>query len=97
VAVDDAVVRRLTRVEQGLGGIYVWLERADGVQYYYAHMNSIADGLVEGSKVSVGQVIGTVGNTGDARHGATHCHFEIRPDGVTSIDPYPHLRAVDPA
>ena len=40
-------------------------------------------------------MIGTVGNTGDARYGATHLHFEIRPGG-TPIDPYPHLVAVDP-
>ena len=95
VAVADAVVSRLSRVEDGLGGIYVWLRRADGVEYFYAHMESIATGLAEGSKVTAGQVIGAVGNTGDARYGATHCHFEIRPGG-TPIDPYPHLVAVDP-
>jgi murein DD-endopeptidase MepM/ murein hydrolase activator NlpD len=97
VAVDDAVVHRLSRVETGLGGIYVWLKRADGVQYYYAHLNTVAEGLDVGSAVAVGQVIGTVGNTGDARHGAPHLHFEIRPDGVTTINPYQHLVAVDPA
>ena len=95
VAVADAVVSRLSRVEDGLGGIYVWLRRADGVEFYYAHMDSIATGLAEGSKVTAGQVIGAVGNTGDARYGATHCHFEIRLNG-TPIDPYPHLVAVDP-
>ena len=95
VAVADAVVSRLSRVEDGLGGIYVWLRRADGVEYFYAHMQSIATGLAEGSKVTAGQVIGAVGNTGDARYGATHCHFEIRPNG-TPVDPYPHLVAVDP-
>ena len=88
VAVADAVVSRLSRVEDGLGGIYVWLRRADGVEFYYAHMDSIATGLVEGSRVTAGQVIGAVGNSGDARYGATHCHFEIRPNG-TPIDPYP--------
>jgi len=95
--VDDAVVHGLSRVETGLGGIYVWLKRADGVQYYYAHLNTVAEGLDVGSAVAVGQVIGTVGNTGDARHGAPHLHFEIRPDGVTTINPYQHLVAVDPA
>ncbi|MGD9696802.1 MAG: M23 family metallopeptidase [Thermoleophilia bacterium] len=96
VAVDNAVVERLTRTEKGLGGIYVWLKRADGVEYYYAHMNSIVDGLQEGQRVAAGDILGGVGNTGDARYGATHLHFEIRPKGVP-IDPYPHLRAVDPA
>jgi murein DD-endopeptidase MepM/ murein hydrolase activator NlpD len=96
VAVTAGVVKRLTRTETGLGGLYVWLQRADGTEYYYAHMNAIADGLQEGQKVAAGQVIGTVGNTGDARYGATHLHFEIRPAGSSPINPYSHLVAVDP-
>lgn len=96
VAVASGTVNRLTRTESGLGGIYVWLERADGTEYYYAHMHSIAPGLQAGSAVAAGQVIGTVGNTGDARHGAPHLHFEIRPAGSSPIDPYSHLVAVDP-
>lgn len=96
VAVASGVIHRMTRTETGLGGIYVWLERADGTEYYYAHMHSIAAGLSEGSKVGAGQVIGTVGNTGDARYGAPHLHFEIRPAGSQPIDPYSHLVAVDP-
>jgi murein DD-endopeptidase MepM/ murein hydrolase activator NlpD len=95
VAVVNGTVQRLTRTETGLGGIYVWLRRADGTEYYYAHMNSIATGLEAGQQVSAGQVIGAVGNTGDARYGATHLHFEIRPGG-SPTDPYPHLVAVDP-
>jgi peptidoglycan hydrolase CwlO-like protein len=52
--------------------------------------------------VSVGTVIGYVGNTGDARGGATHDHFEWHPDvyppGVEvingAIDPFPYLNQV---
>lgn len=95
IAVDSGVVSKLARTETGLGGIYVWIERADGVQYYYAHMQSIAAGLEVGSRVGVGEVIGTVGNSGDARYGATHVHFEIRREW-TPTNPYPHLTAVDP-
>lgn len=96
VAVTSGVVSRLTRTETGLGGIYVWLQRADGTDYYYAHMHTIAAGIAEGTRVGAGQVIGTVGNTGDARYGAPHLHFEIRPAGSSPIDPYSHLVAVDP-
>jgi murein DD-endopeptidase MepM/ murein hydrolase activator NlpD len=85
------------RTEKGLGGIYVWLKRADGTEYYYAHMATIAAGIEVGTRVSAGQVIGTVGNTGDARYGAHHLHFEIRTGGSTPINPYTHLVAVDPA
>ena len=97
LAVDNASVIRLSRAESGLGGISLWLERADGVQYYYAHMTSIAAGLDVGSAVGAGQVVGTVGNTGDARYGAPHLHFEIHPGGGAATDPYTHLVAVDPA
>lgn len=97
VAVTDAKVDRVQRVESGLGGIYVWLERpSDGTEYYYAHMSSITAGLEAGQKVKAGQIIGTVGNTGDARYGAHHLHFEIRLAGNRTINPYPHLVAVDP-
>ena len=44
VAVVNGTIERLTRAETGLGGIYVWLQRADGTEYYYAHMNAIAGG-----------------------------------------------------
>ncbi len=97
LAVVDAKVIRLTRVESSLGGISLWLERADGTQYYYAHLTSITAGLDVGTKVAVGQVVGTVGNTGDARYGAPHLHFEIHPGGGSAVDPYTHLVAVDPA
>ena len=96
VAVDDVTVKRLTRVETGLGGIWVWLQRADGTEYYYCHMSSIAAGIDVGTKLAAGQVVGAVGNTGDARYGATHLHFEVHPGGGASTDPYPHLVAVDP-
>jgi murein DD-endopeptidase MepM/ murein hydrolase activator NlpD len=85
----------MSRAETGLGGIYVWLRRADGVQYYYAHMESIAEGLEVGSRITVGQVLGGVGNSGDARGAPPHLHFEIR-HAWTPINPYPHLQAVDP-
>lgn len=95
VAVVNGTIERLTRIETGLGGIWIWLRRADGTEYYYAHLTSIVDGLQPGQAVTAGQVIGAVGNTGDARYGATHLHFEIRPGG-TPTNPYPHLVAVDP-
>jgi peptidoglycan hydrolase-like protein with peptidoglycan-binding domain len=76
---------KANRVESGLGGIYVWLEDAKGTDYYFAHLNAIARGIKAGSVVKV-----------DARYGATHLHFEIRPEGVGPINPYTDLLAVDP-
>ena len=56
----------------------------------------IADGIVDGSVVTKGQVIGWVGNSGNAEGGASHLHFELRRNG-TAIDPYPYLIAAEGA
>ena len=95
-AVAPGTIKRLTRVETGIGGIWIWLLDTHGNEYYYAHLTSISDGLQPGSQVALGQVIGAVGNTGDARYGATHLHFELHPGGGAAISPYTDLLSVDP-
>lgn len=96
VACVDGTISRLTREETGLGGIYIWIEDARGNDYYYAHMDTISPELKAGSRVTAGQAVGTMGMTGDARGTVPHLHFEIRPNGGGSINPFSDLRAVDP-
>lgn len=97
VSVSYGVVDRAQRVERGLGGIYVWIKDRSGNLYYYAHMDSLANGIEAGAEVYPGRQIGSNGNSGDARFGVHHVHFEIRPGGWSQVtNPYRHLRAVDP-
>jgi peptidoglycan hydrolase-like protein with peptidoglycan-binding domain len=96
VAVAAGVVERMTRVERGLGGIWLWLRDDAGTAYYYAHLSSIAPGLAPGARVSAGQRLGSVGRTGDARRTPPHVHFEMHPRGRGAVNPYAELRAVDP-
>lgn len=96
VSCVDGTISRLTRSETGLGGIWIWITDARGNQYYYAHMDTISPELKAGSKVTAGQAVGTMGMTGDARGTVPHLHFEIRPNGGGSINPYSELKAVDP-
>lgn len=77
-----------------LGGNKLWLVAADGTQYYYAHLSAFVDGVDDGTVVEAGQVIGYVGNTGNAITTPTHLHFEIHPGGGAAINPYPVLDAV---
>jgi peptidoglycan LD-endopeptidase LytH len=81
--------------EGGLGGRMIDLYTADGSYYFYAHLESWAPGVATGVKVRAGQVIGFVGDSGNAAGGATHCHFEIHPRGGAAVDPYPTLTAAD--
>ncbi|HVE91653.1 MAG TPA: peptidoglycan DD-metalloendopeptidase family protein [Actinomycetota bacterium] len=73
----------------GNGGLAIYLRGDDGNEYYYAHMSSFS--ASQGQRVGAGQRIAGVGNTGNARGGAAHIHFEIHPGGGGPINPYPSL------
>lgn len=77
------------------GGLTVRFIGDDGFRYYGAHLASVARGIQPGVWVAAGQLLGLVGNTGDARNTASHLHFEISiPDApFTKVDPFPLLNA----
>ena len=80
-----------------LGGTKLWLVGASGTRYYYAHLSAFAEGVTEGKVVQAGDVVGFVGNTGNALTTPAHLHFEVHPGGGPAINPYPMLRMVDTA
>ena len=75
----------------GLGGTGIWLNSDYGVRYYYAHMSGFAPGLTDGQTVSIGDVVGYTGNSGNARTTPSHLHFGIRPSTGGWVNPYPTL------
>ena len=68
-----------------LGGNAIWLTAASGERFYYAHLDAWQG---ESRWVKAGDVIGYVGQTGNAR--GDHLHFETR-TGETAVNPYPFV------
>jgi murein DD-endopeptidase MepM/ murein hydrolase activator NlpD len=103
VAVDDGIVEQLDW--NRLSGWSVMIRHADGWTSHYLHLNNdtartddgeggpeaaFAEGLEVGSFVKAGEVIGFVGDSGNAEQSGSHTHFELHVDGK-KINPYPFL------
>jgi murein DD-endopeptidase MepM/ murein hydrolase activator NlpD len=102
VAATDGTVAKLH--ESNKGGISLYQFDSSGqFIYYYAHLMSYAAGITEGKQIKRGEVIGYVGDTGNATPGSYHLHFGIskanspgRWYGGTPINPFPLLRGQGP-
>jgi murein DD-endopeptidase MepM/ murein hydrolase activator NlpD len=77
--------------EDPLGGMAAYLTLADGTYFYMCHLNAYAPDVPSGSSVAQGKIIGVVGDTGDAKGGSPHLHFEIHPGGGEAVNPKPIL------
>ena len=78
--------------EGGLGGRQVWVRGPGLENHYYAHLDGWAEHLSQGDVVLPGDVLGFVGDSGNARGTPTHLHYGIYgEDGA--LDPMPRLRA----
>lgn len=81
-----------------LGGLSVTILGDGGVRYFYTHFESVPQDLSEGQYVTVDDLIGYVGNSGNAATTPTHLHFGVysgeadNPCAWDAIDPMPYLR-----
>ena len=62
-----------------VGGWRLWLRDQQGNEFYYAHLSAYTALAVNGRHVHAGDVLGFVGNTGDAATTPFHLHFEVHP------------------
>ncbi len=105
VAVANGTINRVGW--HTVGGWRLWVRDAAADEFYYAHLSGYAPSVFHSKHVTAGEVIGFVGNTGDAYTGPTHLHFEVHPhqllglrydgavDPTTYLEGWPHVRNVD--
>jgi murein DD-endopeptidase MepM/ murein hydrolase activator NlpD len=84
LAASNGVVTRVGDI--GIGGNVVWMRDGDGNNLYYAHLDRW--NVAEGVRVRIGDTLGFVGNTGNARTTAPHLHFGVYHRGEGPTDPY---------
>ena len=88
VAICDGVI--VERDHTLVGGKTLWLKSGNyGWKAYYAHLDKQL--VKEGQYVKKGQVIGTIGNTGNARTTPAHLHFGIS-GGKGWVNPLPYVK-----
>jgi murein DD-endopeptidase MepM/ murein hydrolase activator NlpD len=82
-----------------IGGWRLWLRDQGGNEFYYAHLAAYTSIATNGRHVRAGQVLGFVGNTGDAKGTPYHLHFEVHPVSMLflgydgAVDPTRYLDA----
>jgi hypothetical protein len=108
LAAVDGTVTRIRYENVGTAGTVISITGADGWYYNYFHVNNDTPGtddglagpewqispqLTVGSAVRAGQVIGYMGDSGNAEGSVPHLHFEIRQPDRTPVNPYHSLVA----
>jgi hypothetical protein len=102
VAAEDGVITGVRRSALGISGNTIILESDAGWRYIYVHVNNDSPGTDDGAnpqgwitanrlrvgdRVSAGDVIGYLGDSGNAENTPNHVHFEIHQPGVGAINP----------
>jgi murein DD-endopeptidase MepM/ murein hydrolase activator NlpD len=82
------VVQKIS--EGGAGGKAISIVGPASSRHYYAHLQRFA-ALKVGDPVKVGTVLGTVGDTGNAKGGSPHLHYGIYLNDGRAVNPYPYL------
>ncbi len=72
-----------------VGGLASYVTQPDGTYVYMAHLSAYAPGKVTGQQVRQGEVVGFVGDSGNARGGAPHVHLQLHPKGGNPVPPKP--------
>jgi hypothetical protein len=107
VATEDGKIKFWTH--SSTAGCMLYLYGKSGTTYLYIHLNNdlteksedrggcklgVSYAVADGAKVTAGEQIGYVGDSGDAE-GNDHLHFEVHPNDGAAVNPYPYLNAAE--
>jgi murein DD-endopeptidase MepM/ murein hydrolase activator NlpD len=92
-SVTEGVIE--TKAMRGLGGQVVYVVGPGGYRHYYAHLEEFGP-QAEGDWVEAGEVIGYVGNSGNAAVSSTHLHYGLYTPGGRAVNPFTYLRNGQP-
>ncbi len=110
LAAVDGVVSRYQPSTTGIRGVAISIADEDGWRYNYFHNNDdtpgtddgaaadefrLAPGLEIGDAVVAGQIIGYMGDSGNAEESVSHLHFELRDPTGAARPSYWSLRAAE--
>ncbi len=103
VSMTDGYVKNIGWLK--LGGYRIGILSDSGMYYYYAHLDSYAPGIAEGSEIHAGEFIGMMGDTGYGEEEGTRGQFPVHlhlgiyyyddRGNEISINPYPFLKCID--
>jgi peptidoglycan LD-endopeptidase LytH len=89
ISTTPGIVQRIG--QNRLGGNCVWILGPSGQVHYYAHLDHFAD-IQQNQKIEPGDVIGYVGNSGNARTTPSHLHYCIYTFFGEAVNPFPLLQ-----
>ncbi len=89
LAINDGTVFRVGW--NTIGGRRFWFADRYGNLFYFAHLAGFSPLATEGQTVKRGDVLGFVGNSGDAQGTPPHVHFEIHPGGLWAVPPFAYV------
>jgi murein DD-endopeptidase MepM/ murein hydrolase activator NlpD len=110
LAATDGRITQFRLEPKGRSGVAISIRDADGWRYNYFHANNdtpatddgaaddgfrLAPGLELGDEVTAGQIIGYMGDSGNAENSVAHLHFEIRDAWGRAVPSFWSLRAAE--
>lgn len=94
-SMTDGTVEKIGWLEPG--GWRIGIKSDNGIYYYYAHLDSYEQAFKKGDRVTAGQILGRMGDSGYGKEPGTKGNFDVHLHiGIYATDSKGKERAVNP-